>query len=133
MVMRTQVTFRLFGRDHLSASTVTDRLGISPSRSFEIGEPLTPGSSEIRSSSGWLLSSSDDIDEGDLGPRIEKLLSVLEPKSDALWDLVGEGYRASWYCFVASATTERATRVDRALLARLLFMPGDLLLDACGD
>jgi hypothetical protein len=131
--MRTQVTFRLFGRDHLAASEVTDRLGISPSRCFEIGEPLTPGSAETRTSSGWLLSSGDDIDEGELAPRIEKLLGVLEPKTDELWDLVGEGYRASWFCFVASTTTEHATRLDRALLARLLFMPGALLFDACGD
>jgi hypothetical protein len=132
--VRAQATFRLFGADGLTAGAVTERLAIEPSREFERGDPVGNGSSDRRSSSAWLLAGDDDVAEGsELAPQLGTLLGTLQPKTDLLWDLVGEGYRASWFCFVACRSAEHAVRIDRALLARLLFMPGDLVLDVRGD
>jgi hypothetical protein len=47
-----------------------------------------------------------------------------------LWDVVGVGYHADWFCPVASHG-HRAR--GRRLLRRLLTLPGEELLDVCGD
>jgi hypothetical protein len=58
---------------------------------------------------------------------------VLEPKAEALWELVERGYRANWFCCVASHAAEHAVELNRDLLIRLGRLPGDLWIDACGD
>jgi hypothetical protein len=58
------------------------------------------------------------------------VLDVLEPRRAELWELAEAGYRADWFCLVASHATEHAVELDRGLLAR---PPGELLLDVCGD
>ncbi len=58
---------------------------------------------------------------------------MLEPVATPLWELVGAGYEANWYCWVASRAAEHAVKLDRVVLQRLLALPGDLWLDVCGD
>ena len=58
---------------------------------------------------------------------------MLEPVGSDLWDLTRDGYEANWLCYVGSNPAEHAVELDRALLTRLLELPGDLWLDACGD
>ena len=83
--METRAAFRLFGERDLTAAAVTDHLGITPSRSFEAGTPVSPRSSRLRESSGWLLQSAPSIEIGvELSEQIERLLTVLEPKTQAL-------------------------------------------------
>jgi hypothetical protein len=132
--METRATFRLFGHGSLTAARVTERLGVPPSRMREAGDLVSRRSAARRETSVWLLNSSPDIEAGtELAEQLERLLDRLVPVSAAIWELVGEGYEADWYCWVASHATEHAAILDRALLQRLLGLPGDLWLDVCGD
>jgi hypothetical protein len=132
--METTAAFRLFGGRDLTAAAVTDHLGVTPSRSFEAGTPVSEGSSRLRESSGWLLHSAPSIEIGvELSQQIERLLTILEPKTRALWELVERGYRANWFCYVASHAAEHAVELNRDLLTRLVRLPGGLWIDACGD
>ena len=65
--------------------------------------------------------------------QLGRLLTILEPHADALWDLVRQGYQANWFCYVASNPAEHAVELNRELLGRLQHLPGDLWLDVCGD
>lgn len=101
-----------------------------PSQSFAAGEPLTARSSTKRDSSLWLLQSGDGIEDGvELSTQLERLLAVLEPRRDALWRLIDQGYEANWFCYVESEMAEHAVELDRRLLTRLLDLPGDLWID----
>jgi hypothetical protein len=132
--VETRATFRLFGDGGLTAAAVTRRLGIQPSRALEAGDRVGRHSNATRASSAWLLSSAHGIEAGtELAEQLHRLLAVLEPVTAALWDLVGAGYEANWFCYVASHITEHATELDRQTMQRLLALPGDLWLDVCGD
>ena len=61
------------------------------------------------------------------------LMGDLEPVAARLWDLVHAGYKANWFCCIASDATEHAAELDRPTLQRLLALPGDLWLDVCGE
>ena len=127
-------SFRLFGRQGLTARAVTGRLGITPTTCAEAGDLIQPGSWKPRDSSLWLLRDTGDAGSPiELSERLERLLDRLLPVETALWDLVDQGYRANWSCYVASNPAEGAVELDRSLLARLLRLPGDLWIDACGD
>lgn len=127
-------TFRLFGDSTLTAAEVTARLGIQPTRSSEVGDPVGRRTAATRDSSAWLLSSSPGIETGtELAEHLHRLLAILEPVTAQLWDLVRAGYDANWFCYVASHAMEHAAELDRQTMQRLLALPGDLWLDVCGD
>ncbi len=132
--MQTTATFRLFGDATLTAEAVTRRLGILPSRAFEAGDRISRRSQATRRSSAWLLSSSPGIEDGtELAEHLHRLLCDLEPVTAQLWDLVHVGYKANWFCYIASHATEHAAELDCPALQRLLALPGDLWLDVCGE
>ena len=132
--METKATFRLFGGGRLTAAAVTLRLGVEPTWRAEAGGRVSSRSRHTRDCSAWLLSSSPDIEPGtELSEHLQRLLAILEPVTESLWELVREGYEANWFCFVASHATEHAAELDRATMRRVLALPGDLWLDVCGD
>lgn len=131
--MLTTAAFRLEGDETRTAAAVTARLGLAPTEAIEGGAPVSRRSPARRTGSLWLLSTGATAEPRELGDQLRRLLAVLEPVAEDLWELVGEGYHASWFCFVASQVTEHAVELDRPLLLRLLALPGDLLLDVCGD
>jgi Domain of unknown function (DUF4279) len=133
--VQTTATFRLFGSAALTtAAAVTRRLGIQPTRALEAGDPVGNRSARTRDSSAWLLSSSLSPEDGaELTEHLHQLLTILEPATAVLWELIHEGYEANWFCFIASHATEHAAELDRLTLQRLLALPGDLWLDICGD
>lgn len=134
VVVETTATFRIWGDADRRADAVTSRLSITPLRCLEVGDPVSPSSPAPRKDSAWLLESSEGIEEGvELGDQLVRLLDVLEPVAADLWDLIRDGYRANWFCYVASNPAEHAAELNRDLLARLLLLPGDLWLDVCGD
>lgn len=130
--MLTTAAFRIEGDASHPAAAVTARLDLTPTTTFEVGAPVSSRSSGRRTHSLWLLSTGAAA-ELELGDQLHRLLTVLEPVTRPLWELVEAGYRASWFCLVASHTTEHAVELDRPLLLRLLALPGDLLLDVSGD
>lgn len=132
--VETRATFRLCGRAGLTAAMVTRRLGIQPTGAHEVGDPVSSRSEHTRDFSLWRLTSSPQIEAGpEIAEHLHRLLAILEPVTMPLWELINEGYEANWYCWIASHATEHAAEIDRALLQRLLALPGDLWLDLCGD
>jgi hypothetical protein len=111
-------TFRLFGDEVKgSADGVTAHLGLQPSHVSQQGL-------------GWLLcSASDPEDDVELAVQLRRLLDILEPMADQLWELMGAGYEADWLCYLGSYATEHAAELDRTTMRRLLDLPGDLWLD----
>jgi len=111
--VQTTATFRLFGDATLTAEAVTRQLGILPSRAFEAGDRISRRSQATRGSSAWLLSSSPGIEDGtELAEHLHRLFRDLEPVTAQLWDLVDAGYKANWFCSIASYATEHAAELD---------------------
>jgi hypothetical protein len=132
--MRTLASFRLFRHEGLSAHAVSTQLGIAPTISAELGDPISPGSPRRRDTSLWLLRSAPNVEEGvELSEQLQRLLDELLPAHGALRNLVEQGYHANWSCLVAANPAEHAVELDRPLLTSLLRLPGDLWIDACGD
>jgi len=126
----TKATYRIIGGPDLRADAVTERLGVSPSSSYETGHLGRSG--RPSTDSGWFLESCEHIEEGvELEVQIDRLLTSLEPVGSELWRLVDDGYWVNWWCFVGSHGLEHAVELNRDLLARLLLLPGDLWLDLC--
>lgn len=118
----------------LTAAAVTRRLGVQPTRALEAGNRVSSPAAAIHDSSAWLLSSGSSNETGtELAEQLHQLLSVLEPVTAQLWDLVRDGYEANWFCYIASHATEHAAELDRQTMQRILALPGDLWLDVCGD
>lgn len=132
--METTAAFRLSGNATLTAAAVTKRLGIQPTRAFEVGDPVSSRSASTRTGSLWLLSSSPGVQTGtELAEHLHRLLAILEPATDALWELASAGYDANWLCYIASHAAEHAAELDRPTMQRMLALPGDLWLDVTGD
>lgn len=80
------------------------------------------------------MSSSSGIETGvELAEHLHRLLTVLEPAAEALWELTNAGYDANSLCYIASHATEHAAELDRLTMKRILALPGDLWLDVTGD
>ena len=131
--MRTGATFRLHGKDGLlTAAGVTSVLELEPTKAYEAGEPRGHGSRRVSDVSTWNLST-DIEDDTELDVQLRKLLTVLEPRTADLWNLVERGYEANWFCYVGSYATEHAVVLDRDLVTRILALPGELWLDIYED
>jgi hypothetical protein len=133
--MRTMATFRLIGDSAAcSAARLTAQLGVQPSEAAEAGTPIGPRTPALRQESIWLLTSAEGPEaDVELVDQLRRLLDVLEPVADRLWELVEGGYWANWFCYLGSHATEHAVELDRATLQRLLALPGDLWLDVYED
>ncbi|HWL45387.1 MAG TPA: DUF4279 domain-containing protein [Ilumatobacter sp.] len=100
--MRTGATFRLHGDDGLlTAADVTSLLAVEPTKALEAGEARSRGSRRVRDFSTWSLST-DIEDDAELDIQVRKLLTMLEPRTADLWNLVERGYGANWFCYVGS-------------------------------
>jgi hypothetical protein len=132
--METMATYRISGTTAgLTAGRVTETLGLSPSKSWELGDRPMPRS-PISPESRWFLSSSNEPEpDVELSTQFERVLASLAPRRKELWQLVEDGYRMDWFCYVGSHALEHAVRMDRRLLEQLLEVPGEVLLDVCGD
>lgn len=133
--VRTRASFRLRGDNSgLTADAVDRKLRLEPTFAGEAGDRVGRRPGARRAESLWVLSSAPAIEDGvELGEQLRRLLEVLEPVTGELWELIDAGYEANWYCWVESHATEHAIEIDRRLMQRLLALPGDLWLDACGD
>lgn len=127
-------TYRVYGATAgLTASGVTDRLGLVPSRSVEVGERPSP-KAQIAQASYWALSSGEAPEDGaELTETLTRVLDQLHPVRKQLWNLADEGYDIDWFCYLGSHATEHAAELPRAFMQRLLDVPGALLLDVYED
>lgn len=130
--MRTWAGFRLIGEVGCSGA-VTNLLGIAPTKSREIGDPISRGNQKPRDEWMWLLRSTPNPTNEELSNHLNTLLDILEPVADELWSLERLGMWANWFCLIESNPLEHAVEIDRPLLRRLLSVPGELWLDCAGD
>lgn len=65
----------------------------------------------------------------ELDESLRNLLDKIEPCTEALCELEGEGYSVVWRCVVATNDLEHDIELDRATLRRLVALPGVLRLD----
>ncbi len=134
----TLATLRVEGPDGTPASHITDALGLVPDPGPAGRRPASDDGSRpvsSRSSTGvWLLGSAPSPEEGvELAESLRVLLDRVEPVADRLWALAAGGYMISWFCYLGSRALEHAAILDRAVLTRLLTLPGDLWLDVYPD
>lgn len=132
----TVATLRVQSPDGQPSDDITDAIGLSPDpRPPARLQAGTDGSGPVRSSTGaWLLSSAPSPEEGvELAESLRILLDQIEPVADRLWTLAADGYTITWRCYLGSRALEHDAILDRAVLARLLTLPGDLWLDVYPD
>lgn len=117
-----------------TGAEVSARVGVAASRVSEAGDEVSSRSTGVRERALWVLSSAQEPQDGvELAESLQVVLTHLEPVASLLWKLVREGYEADWFCLVGSHACEHAVELDRDLLARLLTLPGQLLLDVYAD
>ena len=114
-----------------SADDVTARLGLAPSSSHRPGERRGARQGASRRTTGWSLCT-EMREPSELAEHLIELLDRVEQLVNPLADLVADGYRMDWFCFVESRAMEHAVELDQQLLARLAALPGPLLIDIYG-
>jgi uncharacterized protein DUF4279 len=130
--MNSLATLLIYGSGG-TADHVTTCLGVSPTRSVEVGEPVRPRSLKIAGNSGWVLDSDTKGPGVELDESLCGLLDKIEPHAQSLSQLEGEGYFVVWRCVVATNDLEHDIELDRATLRRLVALPGVLRLDVYDD
>jgi hypothetical protein len=112
----------------LPATAATERLGIEPSESFEVGGPFNRGT-RSRTHSSWSLDSSSPKEGDDLERHLRDLLDRLLPLRERLSHLAMEGYEMKWWCFIGEEDGQGGVTLSDALLRDLAALPVSLSLD----
>jgi hypothetical protein len=111
-----------------ASSEITDRLGITPTFSHEVGDVGRSG--HIRKGARWGLST-ERLGRSALAEHLSALLDQVEDRRDALQALSDEGFTMDWFCLV-DVDGMGGVALDADLLARLATFPIDLDLDIYG-
>jgi Domain of unknown function (DUF4279) len=131
--METSATYRVHGGPELTAAAVSQALDLVPTTVIEHGQHRS-SAQRAATVSGWFLSTGSSPQDGvELSEQLDKLLTMLEPRTEELWQLFRTGYQFDWFCYVGSHATEHALEIRRETMQRLLAIPGELLLDLYGD
>ena len=97
MDFEISVYFLLTGKE-LDPQTITDKLGIAPTKTFRAGELIQPKASPQWRQNGWLLESKLHK-SAELEEHIEFILEKLQPGWNILKEL-GQIYEAAFDCVV---------------------------------
>lgn len=103
------------------------RLGLTPTRTRLRGEPRSPNSKLVWNHSSWQLDSqlSDNREPVD---HLNSLLDLLEPKSSAIKEVVGE-FHVEIFCGFSSENGQGGFTLGPAMLGRLARLGIPLTLD----
>jgi hypothetical protein len=128
-IQEAHVSFGFFG-DSLVPQRVTDLLGLSPTHAHARGDPHPIRSNpDLRWRSGaWMLDSQQSPD-APLDQHLRDLLDRLEPKAEAIRELVAEGLRASFSCGCFLEKENEGTTLPPQTLGRIAALGADLDLD----
>jgi hypothetical protein len=127
---RTKACLRI-GSTTGSATHITQTLGISPSRSHDIGQPRSPRDSRAWPNTHWALDS-DLPDTSSLEDHLGRLCDQIEPHAGGLSRLADDGYNVDWLCFVEIENGQGGITLSPPLLQRLAALPAELDLDIYG-
>jgi hypothetical protein len=114
--------------ERLTARAVTERLGLEPSESFELGDAFSQGT-RSRTHSSWSLNSTLSRDGDDLEGHLRELVDRLLPLQEPLSSLASEGYRMDWWCFIGEDEGQGGVTLSDRLLRDLAVLPVSLALD----
>jgi len=112
----------------LTAAAVTQALDVAPTRSYERGDPVLPGSS-VREHSYWVIDSGLADAGDDLESHLAALLARIAPRHDQVLELSAAGYRMSWLCFVSAADGQGRVRLSPEFLSQIADLPVGLGFD----
>ena len=114
----THAAFRLGGSD-VNPDRVTEVLGIQPTYTYRLGDPVGRTGSR-RSTSAWILSSEGQVGSKDLKRHVDWLLDKVEPRADALTRLrMEEGADADVFCLWVSKSGNGGPDLGPRQMARL--------------
>lgn len=98
---RAGASFRLFD-DTLNPHVISKLLGLQPSEAGSKGDvqkpPRRKSSAPIRWRTGTWILRGRLADSATLDAHLKDILVRLEPNAKAIQDLVGQGYRADFFC-----------------------------------
>ncbi len=111
-----------------TSSEITERLGLTPTYSHEVGSIGRSG--HVRKGAMWGLSS-EHLGRGALAEHLSALLDQVEDRREVLQALSAEGFTMDWFCFV-DVDGMGGVNLDADLLTRLGSFPMHLDLDIYG-
>lgn len=111
----------------MTAASVTERLGMAPDNSHEVGE-VNPRNRRSWEAAQWSLTSTMPESEP-LGAHLAQLLDRVEPVARLLNALHEEGLSMDWFCFVHRDNGQGGLSFTPRPLRRLGALPANLELD----
>jgi hypothetical protein len=127
---RTKACLRIRG-DQGSTAEISTALGLTPSRSHDIGQPRGSRDSRPWPHLLWVLDS-DLPDTATLEHHLGRLCDRLEPHAAALKAIQAQGMDLDWFCFVEIESGQGGVPLSAELLRRLAAFPAELDLDIYG-
>ncbi len=119
--------FGLCGTD-LDPDRLTPLIGITPTRTFRIGDPLTRPAIGVCKQSGWVLKSDLPL-SADLENHVKDVIERLQPGWAALVEL-GSRYEAHFSCVVHSYGGDRpAIYFDPDIVKRIAELNATIEVD----
>lgn len=109
------VALRLLG--DFDPAQITEQLGITPSSQFTKGDVI--GTGRTYQHSGWFLDSKGAVSADTIGPHLEWLLEIIEPKAVLLAALQATGISSDLDCFWASIGLSGGPWISPASMSRL--------------
>jgi len=113
----------------VSAATITERLGLTPSSSYERGDPIRSAGagSPVREQSHWVLSSELPTDTP-LEEHLESLLSMITGKESTI-ALLSRECDIYFQCGFASESGQGSVSLEKGLLERIAGIGAAVVLD----
>lgn len=121
------VSFVLVGAD-LDPETITDLLGLQPTRARRRGEVIRSHPSSVYPTGSWSLQS-DLHDSEPIEAHVTRLLDHLEGKGSEIRSLIHSGLDGGFYCTYAMQTELNRILLSSATLARIANLNLDLTID----
>ncbi len=111
----------------MPAASVTERLGIAPDESHEVGD-TNPLIGRKWAAAHWSVTSTLQESEP-LSAHLQQLLDRVEPVAELLTALHDEGLAMDWFCFIDRDNGQGGPSFTPQLLRRLGALPAVLDLD----
>lgn len=116
---KTYATFRVYP-GNMDPTSVSERLGIEPTRSLTKGELAEGsfGSPKIASINAWFLGSRGEVESKDVRRHLDWLLDALTPKAEAIRALHKAGCKMDIFCYWLSRSGHGGPIISPVQMAR---------------
>jgi hypothetical protein len=125
---RTYASLRIFSKD-TDPEAISAALGITPTRSFRMGEPFSPRAQRPRPSHGWLLCTDGLVESKDTRRHIDWLLDKVLPVAPAFARVTKGGTLADVFSFWVSARGQGGPMLSPWQMERLALLGLECIYD----